>query len=216
MLFYHTRKHIIVLLLSMVVIASLLISCTDGGGIAGLFATDTPTPTVTQTPTSTSTPTVTLTATPTATSTPTETPTPTLDATATEAFVLTATAGTTRTARAETAEAQVNMWATQTQEAKCRRWDTVTMDDVGKEMCVYGIVRQAWIDYQQYAFFMTFGNQPEDLYMVVYNGWYYTDVENRCVQFNGEIMALGDTPVFVVNPTPGELYLCEPQYEYNN
>ncbi len=185
-----------------------------GGIIANLVATDTPIPTVTMTPTNTATLTVTLTPTHTATFTPTETPTPTLDLTETANAILTATAGTTKTAKVQTAQAQVNIWATQTAEARCRRWNTVTKEDVGREVCVYGVVKEAWFDYQQWAFFMTFGYNYDDLYMVVYNGYYYEDVENHCVQFYGEIKYLGDAPVFVINPMPAQIYYCEPKYDY--
>ena len=140
---------------------------------------------------------------PTETSAPTSTPRPT----ATPRPTQTRTRRPTRTATVRKPSSTPRSSNTGVNSNGCQRWDTVTLADVGDEMCVYGIVRNAWIDYQQNAFFMTFGTEPGDMYMVVYNGWYFEEVENHCVQFEGEVMQLGQTPVFAVNP--GTLYHCD-------
>jgi hypothetical protein len=87
----------------------------------------------------------------------------------------------------------------------CQNWNVIDLTDVGKTMCVYGTVREAWIDYQQQTFFMTFGSGYDDFYMLTYGGWYFDDVENHCVKGYGKIAKIGSAPVMVVD----ELYHCD-------
>lgn len=89
---------------------------------------------------------------------------------------------------------------------QCYSWDQISLTDVGKTLCVYGIVKTARIDESQKAFFMIFGTEPSDFYMVTYDGWYWEDVQNQCVGAEGEIMEIGQAPVMVVDPY--ELYDC--------
>ena len=88
----------------------------------------------------------------------------------------------------------------------CQPYRYITLSDVGDTVCVWGIVKKAWYDEQQDAFFMTFSNDPRDLYLIVY-GVYYEDVQNHCVQLTGEVKKLGQTPVMTVYDYT--LYNCD-------
>ncbi|MCD6474990.1 MAG: hypothetical protein J7K85_01840 [Anaerolineaceae bacterium] len=97
-------------------------------------------------------------------------------------------------------------WYSGTQN-QCLHWDQVGLQHVGQTLCVYGTVRKAWIDREQDTFFMTFGTEPGDFYMLTYGGWYFLDIQNSCQQSEGEIMQIGSAPVMVVDP--GKLFECD-------
>ena len=75
----------------------------------------------------------------------------------------------------------------------CKRWQDVALRNEGKNLCVTGIVRSAYNTEQ--AYFITFGNQPGDFYIISYE-WIFPDVHSGvCVQATGEIKRLGSSPV---------------------
>lgn len=86
---------------------------------------------------------------------------------------------------------------------KCITWAEVSLEDVGKELCVRGIVITAYTAGDM--FYMTFSQNPEDFYMVSYGGW-YKEIKDNCVQGEGEIEQIGLAPIMVIDET--NLYRC--------
>ena len=67
----------------------------------------------------------------------------------------------------------------------CQRWDTVTTKDTGKNLCVYGIVRDTYFEGD--TFFITFGIRGSDFRFLVFDGYYFSDITGHClvVSLNG-------------------------------
>jgi hypothetical protein len=73
------------------------------------------------------------------------------------------------------------------------------MDDVGRELCVYGDTLSSWWDANQSAYFITFSSETGSYYIVLY-GWRITDLNpGDCVKSTGEIGYLGDSPVMTID-----------------
>jgi hypothetical protein len=91
----------------------------------------------------------------------------------------------------------------------CVRWDTVTLEDVGQTLCVYGTVRTSWYSENQGAYIITFSEDPEAVYFILYGNWYYEDNEliGNCVQFTSKISKVYNTPVLYIQPED-EIYQC--------
>ncbi len=89
----------------------------------------------------------------------------------------------------------------------CVSWQQVDLGDVGREMCVFGDVQA--VRYTDEAMFITFSNDPTDFYLLsyeidrVYEGLGY----GSCIQIQGTIEKLGQTPVYQVRYNDG-LYHC--------
>lgn len=73
----------------------------------------------------------------------------------------------------------------------------VTMDDVGKTMCVTGVIVEA--NQRSDAFYVLFGRQSGELYMVSYDGSAVNLQARMCIRVVGEVMKLGTTPVMVLS-----------------
>ncbi len=83
--------------------------------------------------------------------------------------------------------------------AGCWHWSEITMDDVGRDLCVYGIVQSGWWDSNQGAYFINFSSETGSYYIVLY-GWRITDLESGdCVKSSGEIGHLGSSPVMTID-----------------
>ncbi len=91
----------------------------------------------------------------------------------------------------------------------CVRWDAVTLDDVGKTLCVYGTVRTSWYSDNQGAYIITFSEDPEAVYFILYGNWYYEDNEliGNCVMFTSKISKVYNTPVLYIQATDN-IYKC--------
>ncbi|MGA2112087.1 MAG: hypothetical protein ABSG98_08060 [Anaerolineales bacterium] len=83
----------------------------------------------------------------------------------------------------------------------CRNVDDITLKDVGKTLCVRGIVRVGIGTNLNY--YVSFGTAPYEFYMVGY-GWSLTPGSGvdpgDCLQVTGKIGQVGTTPVMVVEP----------------
>lgn len=91
----------------------------------------------------------------------------------------------------------------------CVRWDRVSISDVGKTMCVYGTVRTSWYSENQGAYIITFSEDPEAVYFILYGNWYYEDNEliGNCVMFTSKISKVYNTPVLYIQETDN-IYKC--------
>ena len=85
-----------------------------------------------------------------------------------------------------------------TPENKCILWSKVTASDKGKKLCVYGTVKKAyWGDNME--FFMSFGDDLYDFRMLVLNGYYYKDIQGKCVSVEGIVKTYQKLPYIEVN-----------------
>lgn len=79
----------------------------------------------------------------------------------------------------------------------CRSWNKVSKNDKGKRLCVYGTVKKAY--WGDNIFFMTFGDGLYDFRMLVFNGYYYKNIQGKCVRVEGVIKIYQDLPYIEVN-----------------
>ncbi len=94
-------------------------------------------------------------------------------------------------------------------EEDCVSWDSITLDDVGKTLCVYGTVRASWYSENQGAYIITFSEDPEAVYFIMYGNWVYEDGEliGNCVLFESEIAKVYNTPVMYIQ-ADDDIYKC--------
>lgn len=92
----------------------------------------------------------------------------------------------------------------------CYRWDTVTLDYVGKIMCVWGEPVRQRVDHANGMTWLYFGGSPLDFQFVTYakEGYYETwDTEGMpCVYLEGKVHKIGNTPVMTMETG---LYTCD-------
>lgn len=89
----------------------------------------------------------------------------------------------------------------------CRLWSDVTLDDIGKEICVYGTVMNAYYDENQKGYFILFSSDPSALYIVKYGNKTYDNLIGNCVQYTGVLGKVWNTPVMSMN-IDDSLYQC--------
>ncbi len=88
----------------------------------------------------------------------------------------------------------------------CVSWKQVDLLDVGKEMCVTGIVRNAYSNEE--AYFITFSNEPGDFYILSYE-WVFPGLGyGSCVMVEGTVERLGSSPIIQIK-YHDSLYKCE-------
>lgn len=87
----------------------------------------------------------------------------------------------------------------------CTLWSSVTLSDVGKTLCVYGVVKHSTI--RDGTLFLTFSNKNTDFFFVHYGGTWFEGVENNCAMAEGKIQQIGGSPVIVINQY--DLHFCE-------
>ena len=133
-----------------------------------------------------------LAATPTATLTPTPTALP---PTATETPRPTATRRPPASATPTQSAPPATALPTETQESDCRDYSTVTLEDVGQEMCVQGTVIRV-IENQDNTL-IVFSDQPGALYLVTYDVDWPEGTIGTCYQVSGEIEYLLNNPVVI-------------------
>jgi hypothetical protein len=85
----------------------------------------------------------------------------------------------------------------------CTRWDKISMNDVGKFMCVYGTVIST--DETSHGFYMMFSNSTNRFHFVSFD-YIFFDIENNCVVAEGFIKHANLVPLLVVED---ELYKCD-------
>ena len=94
-------------------------------------------------------------------------------------------------------------------EEDCVRWDLVSIDDVGRTLCVYGTVRTSWYSENQGAYIITFSEDPEAVYFILYGNLTYEDNEliGNCVMFTSKIAKVYNTPVLYIQ-ADDDIYKC--------
>ncbi|MEN6621259.1 MAG: HIRAN domain-containing protein [Smithella sp.] len=92
--------------------------------------------------------------------------------------------------------------------ANCSRWDTISVNDVGKTKCVYGNVRNSLYNESLQGYFITFSSDPQSIYFVVYGNWTYGNLDDTCIQLTGEIFRVYNTPVMYI-PEGQPLLFCK-------
>lgn len=94
---------------------------------------------------------------------------------------------------------------------RCYRWDTITLDDVGRTICVWGEPVKQKIDKENGFTWLYFGLSPRDFQFVAYaQEGHYTSWEfepDDCIFIDGEIHKLGQTPVITVQE--GLIWMCD-------
>lgn len=89
---------------------------------------------------------------------------------------------------------------------ECRIWSKVSLDDVGKKLCVYGEVLDAY-PAGDGAYGVSFGNKKGDFYLISYEQGWYIDIEGKCIKTKGEIKQLGSSPVIVIGDD--DVFYCD-------
>jgi hypothetical protein len=89
--------------------------------------------------------------------------------------------------------------------SNCTLWSNVSLADVGKTMCVYGVVKDTAL-YND-VLYLSFSNHDGDFQFIHYGGSWFEGIENNCAMADGKIAQLGNNPVMVIDL--GELYHCE-------
>jgi hypothetical protein len=129
---------------------------------------------------------------PTSTPLPTDTPIPPLPSTtSTPTATLRPTTSTTPVLPTETP----TVAPTETPESTCRDFSTVTLEDVGQEMCVQGTVIEVIENISDTL--IIFSYEAGSLYLVTYDVAWPDATEGTCYQATGEIQRLLSSPVIV-------------------
>jgi hypothetical protein len=89
----------------------------------------------------------------------------------------------------------------------CVLWSKVTLEDVGKKMCVYGKVKNAYVGNDNY-YYITFSKDLRDFYLLSYDAYFPEVAKDSCVQITKKIEKLGNSPVIVIKNSD-ELYICD-------
>lgn len=82
----------------------------------------------------------------------------------------------------------------------CTLWSSVTLQDVGKTMCVYGIVRSTSFSEQQLTQYFYFSADPTSIYFQKFLYIFDDGIEGHCIQFTGEIFRSYNTPYMYLEP----------------
>lgn len=90
----------------------------------------------------------------------------------------------------------------------CHLWSDVNLDDVGKTMCVYGVVRNSWFSEQQLTQYFTFSKDPNSIYIQKFMYYFEEGIDGRCIMFTGKIYKSYNTPYMDVLPEEG-VYFCD-------
>jgi hypothetical protein len=78
----------------------------------------------------------------------------------------------------------------------CNPWWDVSLDDTGRQMCVYGDILVAYDDGQ--AFYIAFSREPDAFYFLSYDVYFPDLLPGSCVLAEGQIQRLGTAPVIVL------------------
>lgn len=90
----------------------------------------------------------------------------------------------------------------------CKQWSEITLADEGKEICVYGTVKNAYYDQDRQGYFILFSSDSSALYIVRYGNLSYDNLIGNCVQYTGTVGKVWDTPVFSMGKND-ILYQCD-------
>ncbi len=81
----------------------------------------------------------------------------------------------------------------------CNPWWEVSLDDTGRQMCVYGDILVAYDDGQ--AFYIAFSRDSHAFYFLSYDIYFPDLVPGSCVLAEGQVQRLGTAPVIVLAPS---------------
>jgi len=84
-----------------------------------------------------------------------------------------------------------------TPDNNCVLWSKVTKNNKGEKLCVYGTVKRAY--WGEKIFYMSFGDGMYDFRMLVLNGYYYKDIQGKCVRVEGIVKTYQDLPYIEVD-----------------
>lgn len=85
----------------------------------------------------------------------------------------------------------------------CTIWSAITIADVGKTMCVYGIVRNSWFSENQWSQIFIFSSDSKALYWIKNNYIFEEGIDGHCAMVTGKIEKINDTPViYLKNDDP--------------
>ena len=90
----------------------------------------------------------------------------------------------------------------------CKNWSQITLNDVGRVLCVQGVVE--YVSNDETSFQVRFSNDPGSFF-ILSREWYYPDIlRGSCVMvIDGKIENLGGkTPVIVIR-NDDEILVCE-------
>jgi hypothetical protein len=91
-------------------------------------------------------------------------------------------------------------------EENCVIWSSITLYDVGKSKCVYGLVYN--ITFDKIAYYISFSNKKGAFYIISYD-IYFPDLRiGNCVYATGLIKKLDNNPVMTLLPADN-LYKCD-------
>ena len=76
---------------------------------------------------------------------------------------------------------------------------TITMEDVGKTLCVRGVIE--YFEARQSGFLIAFSNEKGAMYWVSYDLVWEPAKKSLCVEVTGEVMQIANTPVIVFGYT---------------
>jgi hypothetical protein len=72
---------------------------------------------------------------------------------------------------------------------------TITMEDMGKILCVRGVIES--FEARQSGFLIAFSNEKGAMYWVSYDLVWEPAKKGLCVEVTGEVMQIANTPVIV-------------------
>lgn len=78
------------------------------------------------------------------------------------------------------------------EQAGCSYWNTITLDDVGKTSCVYGVVYDSY--WGGDIFYIRFSDEPYSFRFIVLNNYYFDNINGRCIRATGEIKRFENLP----------------------
>jgi hypothetical protein len=90
----------------------------------------------------------------------------------------------------------------------CTPWSDVTLADVGKTMCVFGVVRHTWYSEQNLTQYFTFSSDPEAIFFQKFMYTFDPGIDGRCIFFKGKIYQSYNTPYMDLLPDDA-IYFCD-------
>jgi len=89
-------------------------------------------------------------------------------------------------------------------EKECTLWSEIELSDVGKTICVYGIVHDSY--WGGDIFYIRFTEAKNSFKFIVLNNYYFKDINGKCVLSTGEIKNFDKVPYMEVRE---KIYFCE-------
>lgn len=86
----------------------------------------------------------------------------------------------------------------------CINWVSISSNDVDKKICVYGTVYDSY--WGENVFFIRFSEAPSTFRFIVPSGYYFENIDERCVYATGEIKTFGDLPYIELDD---RIYYCD-------